>query len=83
MNYGNGIALSEKLLDLVWLRQNITSNNIANVDTPGYKMKKLSFEEEMQTHLAGRGSALDIGKEIHRIQGRIDTVDTESSRLDY
>ena len=34
--YGNGVALTEKTLDLLWGRQNLTVNNIANVDTPNY-----------------------------------------------
>ena len=33
--YGNGIQMTEKVLDLLWGRQNVTLNNIANVDTPG------------------------------------------------
>ena len=47
--YGNGIALTEKTLDLLWGRQNITVNNIANVDTPNYKSKYLTFENELLT----------------------------------
>ena len=35
--YGNGIALTEKVLDYLWGRQTITLNNIANDDTPGFK----------------------------------------------
>ena len=35
--YGNGLLLEEKTLDSLWMRQNLTMNNIANVDTPGFK----------------------------------------------
>ena len=35
--YGNGLLLGEKTLDSLWMRQNLTMNNIANVDTPGFK----------------------------------------------
>ena len=45
--YGNGIALTEKTLDLLWGRQNLTVNNIANVDTPNFKSKYLTFENEL------------------------------------
>ena len=51
--YGNGVALTEKVLDYLWGRQNLTLNNIANVDTPGFKYQYVTFEEE----LAGRISA--------------------------
>lgn len=39
--YGNGLLLGEKTLDSLWMRQNLTMNNIANVDTPGFKSKLL------------------------------------------
>ena len=29
--YGNGLLLGEKTLDSLWMRQNLTMNNIANV----------------------------------------------------
>ena len=45
--YGNGIGLTEKVLDYLWGRQNITLNNIANVDTPGFKAQYVTFEEEL------------------------------------
>lgn len=53
--YGNGLALSEKLLDNLWMRQNVTQNNIANVDTPGFKAQYVSFEEELASRLTGAG----------------------------
>ena len=45
--YGNGIGLTEKVLDYLWGRQNITLNNIVNVDTPGFKAQYVTFEEEL------------------------------------
>ena len=35
----------EKALDATWLRNEAISQNIANVDTPGYKRKTVLFEE--------------------------------------
>lgn len=35
----------EKALDASWLRNEAISQNVANVDTPGYKKKTVSFEE--------------------------------------
>ena len=46
--YGNGIQMTEKVLDLLWGRQNVTLNNIANVDTPGFKSQYITFEEELE-----------------------------------
>lgn len=35
----------EKSLDAAWLRNEAIAQNIANVDTPGYKRKTVAFEE--------------------------------------
>ena len=40
--YGNGITLTEKMLDFLWGRQTVTLNNIANDDTPGFKSQYIS-----------------------------------------
>ena len=37
----------QKALDLLQVRQNITTANIANADTPGYKAKKVDFEDSL------------------------------------
>lgn len=50
--YGNGVALSEKVLDYLWGRQTVSLNNVANVDTPGFKSQYVTFEEEMSRRLA-------------------------------
>lgn len=43
--------LLERALDGVAARQRITAHNIANVDTPGYKRQRLSFEEHLRESL--------------------------------
>ena len=45
--YGNGIMMTERVLDYLWGRQIVTLNNIANVDTPGFKAQYVTFEEEL------------------------------------
>ncbi len=49
--FGNTIAMSGKALDYLWKKQEITSENIANVDTPRYKRKSVSFEETFRNKL--------------------------------
>lgn len=44
----NGLAAS---LNLRSLRHNVTSSNIANAETPGYKAKKVDFEDALQRAL--------------------------------
>ncbi len=45
----------EKALDASTLRHNILANNIANVNTPGYKRSDVIFEEEL-SHALDTGS---------------------------
>lgn len=50
--------LLEKALDAAWLRNEVISQNIANVDTPGYKSKTVAFEEHLSQAMEGRGFKL-------------------------
>lgn len=45
----NKINLLERSLDYLWLRNEVISNNIANVNTPGYKRYDVSFDEYLNT----------------------------------
>lgn len=38
------INVMDKAADAAWLRNNAIADNIANVDTPGYKRKDVDFE---------------------------------------
>lgn len=40
-------AVLEKALDAAWMKNEVISNNIANVNTPGFKKSYVSFEEQM------------------------------------
>lgn len=83
----NSIALSNKSLDYLWEKQKIISENIANNDTPGYKAKTISFEDELNSNLEtfrNRKSfkKLDIQKAISDSKIRVDVTKEESVRLD-
>ncbi|GAX60052.1 flagellar basal body rod protein FlgB [Candidatus Scalindua japonica] len=43
----NNVVLLSKLLDLSSTKNKVIANNIANVNTPGYKKSEVSFEEEL------------------------------------
>lgn len=53
MDWLNSISMSvlNKNLDGLWARQQAISENIANVETPGYKSKTVSFEDQLQAQL--------------------------------
>ncbi len=50
-----------KTLDAAAARQKAIANNIANVETPGYKRSYVSFETELKTALARGGK-----RAVHR-----------------
>lgn len=41
------INVLDKAADASWLRNDAISNNIANVDTPGYKRQDVDFESQL------------------------------------
>lgn len=48
-------SLIGKDLDGLWARQQAISDNIANYETPGYKTKTVSFEDQLRAQVAGEG----------------------------
>ncbi len=45
------INVLEKAADASWTRNEVIANNIANVDTPGYKRQDVNFEDELERAL--------------------------------
>lgn len=59
MIFGNTVAMSQKSLDYLWRKQELTLENIANVDTPNYKKKYISFEENFRNKLKAASKVKD------------------------
>jgi len=49
------ISVLNKAADASWLRNEAISNNIANVDTPGYKREDVTFQSELQKAMTFSG----------------------------
>ena len=45
------LALTSKVLDMRLMRQNVVMSNLANIDTPNFKARRLNFEEDLQRAL--------------------------------
>jgi flagellar basal-body rod protein FlgB len=56
--------LLAKAMDSYSLRQEITSSNIANIDTPGYNRHSVEFENALQ-------EAQESGKAMHEVNPSI------------
>jgi len=72
---GNNTKTLEKALDAAWLKNESISNNIANVNTPGYKKTSVLFEEQFASasaefqigSLKSDKNFLPIGNDIKNI----------------
>jgi len=80
----------EKALSASVLRQKTISNNIANVNTPGFKKSEVSFEDKLQTAVNQSLLPLTRTNDKHLLAGGVSgaleptvTVDNNTSmRLD-
>ena len=78
-----------KAADGAWARNEAIANNIANVDTPGYKRQDVSFETELQHALkASKYTSLDekvkdANQHLRRLNPRVYTdIPNWSYRMD-
>ena len=78
------INVLSRSADAAYLRNEIIADNIANVDTPGYKRQDVSFEEDLAVALKNsRYRTLDdkVGSvNLNHIKGR---VYTDSANFSY
>jgi len=76
------INLMNKDLDGLWTRQQAISDNIANVETPGYKSKQVSFEDQLQEQLSQSTGNSDLVNRLKNTQPVTTVSEDESLRLD-
>ena len=57
------VNILDKAADASWTRENLIANNLANVDTPGYKRQDLEFEELLKNEL-GRTQYISLDKKV-------------------
>jgi flagellar basal-body rod protein FlgB len=83
----NSMLLAQKVLDVSWTKQKAALDNIANVDTPGYKAKYVLFEDELRKKLSRFEGKADVKKSeirdaVHDSRMQIRRSDEESIRAD-
>ena len=68
------INVLDRAADAAWQRNEAISNNIANVDTPGYKRQDVAFESVLQQALGhNRYQSMDdkvANVDLSRLRGR-------------
>ncbi len=63
------IDVLDKAADASWTRNEIISNNIANVDTPGYKRRDLNFEDGLERAL-GNSKYKSMDKKVSDLRSK-------------
>jgi len=81
-NAYNYINVLDKAADASWKRNEVINNNIANVDTPGYKRKDVQFESYLMSAIAGDDS-LDSRVSDVRLNSLEATTYTDNASLSY
>ena len=64
----NSMLMLERSKDFLWTKQAALSDNIANVETPNYKAKVVTFEENLRQRLASAASSgRDTRKNVRQV----------------
>ncbi|MDD2568467.1 MAG: flagellar basal body rod protein FlgB [Clostridia bacterium] len=84
MNWLDSVSLNliNKNLDGLWTRQQAISDNIANYETPGYKVKQISFEDALRKQFKKTATENDLINNIKNTQPELTVLDNETMRLD-
>ena len=64
----------EKGLDASWLRNQVITNNIANVETPNFKASSVEFESVFRAALKNEGIALKSSRGFEKASRRLEDV---------
>ena len=76
----------DKAADASWMREKVITNNIANIDTPGYKRQDVDFESVLQKALGKtKYSSLDKKvRELNQDLGKLTTTSyTDAANYSY
>ena len=76
----------DRAADASWMRENVITNNIANIDTPGYKRQDVDFESVLQKALGKtKYSSLDKKvRELNQDLGKLTTTSyTDAANYSY
>lgn len=78
------INVLDKAADASWLREATITNNLANVDTPGFKRKDVDFEGVLKTEL-GRSKYVTLDQKVKDLHmNHLNAIAyTDSSNFSY
>ena len=80
------VNVLDKVADASWTRNELIANNIANVDTPGYKRQDTNFVEEFKRALS-REVYEDMDTKVARVNDNLDDLNarvyTDGTNVSY
>lgn len=62
----------EYALDALELRSQVTANNVANAEVPGFRASRVSFEDQLQRAIDGNRIERVAGPDVHGTGGVAD-----------
>jgi len=74
-------AFLERYLDLATYRQTLVASNLANIDTPGYQTRDISFQAELQW-AATENFKNELHPAVRKVEGLIERPDGNNVSLD-
>lgn len=75
----NSKNMIHKTLDATWTRNETIAQNISNVDTPGYKRKIVSFEEQLKDALNSQTASRS---DVSQVDIKVIEDKSTSTRMD-
>jgi len=75
--FDNNMQILSKAMSLRMSRHAAIASNIANADTPGYRPKVVSFEEQLQ-----KAAETGDSRKLSNVHERVQVVDDKAPRLD-
>lgn len=80
------INVLDKAADASWLRETAITNNLANIDTPGYKRLDVDFQSVLEKEL-GMTKYASLDQKMRRLNGNLSKLNvstyTDSSNYSY
>jgi flagellar basal-body rod protein FlgB len=71
-----------RYLDLSVSEAKVTASNVANIDTPGYRVRGFDFESEMSRAISGIENGRSSPIHLHEIDGLVGRPDGNNVSMD-
>jgi flagellar basal-body rod protein FlgB len=78
LNFSSQVDLLQRLMLTAEVRQKVLSQNLANVNTPGYHRLDISFDQELERQMQGQSG----GPQMYEEQGLMVRADGNNVDVD-